>query len=75
MGYCWVEVADGLCKGEEMIIWKVSATASENIGHFSAVLAFTQEDQYAGGPTEFQRTTAPPVEVGAYFGNFGPGKF
>jgi len=74
-GYCWIEVADGLCKGEEMIIWEVSATASENIGHFSAVLAFTQEDQYAGGPTEFQRTTAPPVEVGAYFGNFGPGKF
>ena len=56
-----------------MIIWDVSATASENIGHFSAVLAFTGEDQYAGGPTEFQRTTRT-VEVGAYFGNFGARK-
>jgi hypothetical protein len=39
-----------------MIIWEVSVTASEKIGHFSAVLAFTGEHQYAGGPTEFQRT-------------------
>jgi len=58
-----------LCKGEEMIIWEVSATTSENTGHFSAMLAFTGEGQYAGGPTEFQRNNRT-VEVGAYFRNF-----
>src|SRR5579859_2561490 len=55
-----------LCKGEEMIISEVSATASENIGHFLVVLAFTGEDQYAGGANRVSENNRT-VEVGAYF--------
>jgi hypothetical protein len=62
-----------------MTIQEVSATASEkHWTHFggvsSAVLVSTGEGQYAGGPTEFQRTKQNR-KVGAYFGNFGPGNF